>query len=566
MNNELFTLGELVKARRNLLNITQEQAAEKSGADVNRSVVAHLEQGLRVPKPDQLKRICEFLGVPPSYWIQFTNDDSVLRFQFEEGLSEMVGYPVSIAGHEAQLRSSIESLIRDLFTKSLTTTQARDLLNSILVFYGGSHATQEFFDRYLGPNAFRTALDFHAAVEKYQTDAIRLFSTLYEAYQAMNGNRLTSVLQPLSEVALSSYHERSDWSVIEEIEDSRLPDLGYISAARVKQESAERLALHKFLLDLAAKLKGEGKAVLGEIPEKTKRRMDSLLRQFDSSFKHGLFSPLFSPDVDELVREAHRLAPKTDIELARMQETQDKALRNLGQYLSADHLDIYVATSMRNDADFISVNQFVKGLFSHPKIRSLKLRYFNPTQSWIDDRIAKGLVEALMLRRSSLTIYMAQKSDTFGKDSEASVALGQGKPVIVYVPKLALPGGGLDTELLSTKTRNDLLKLLDVNEQKETNTVRFENRAKMFREIHPLALQIVLSTGVLNGILVVRSVQQCATVLENLVRNHLDLKLAKDAHNYRLIELNTGSTIRVISRHRLLRHAFQAFYSSSKGV
>ena len=65
----------------------------------------------------------------------------------------------------------------------------------------------------------------------------------------------------------------------------------------------------------------------------------------------------------------------------------------------------------------------------------LNLRYFNPTQSWIDDRIAKGLVEALMLRRATVTIYMAQKTDTFGKDSEASVALGQGRPVIVYVPK-----------------------------------------------------------------------------------------------------------------------------------
>jgi hypothetical protein len=333
-----------------------------------------------------------------------------------------------------------------------------------------------------------------------------------------------------------------------------------------------------------------------------------------------------------------------------MQETRDIALRNLGQYLSADHLDIYVATSMRNDADFVSVNQFVKGLFNHPKIRSLKLRYFNPTQSWIDDRIAKGLVEALMLRRASLTIYMAQKSDTFGKDSEASVALGQGKPVIVYVPKLALPQGSLDTESLSRRTRQELIQLLDPEERKEidegiddqailskiltskigklnddemsetvrahwsdfdlyfeterildqvqraeyrqwldltikdnkknpeilkkiradlvgilvANTVRFENRARLFREIHPLALQVVLSTGVLNGILVVRSVEQCAAVLESLVKNRLDLELKKDAHNYRLIELNTGSTIRVISRHRLLRHAFQAFYGSLK--
>ena len=42
--------------------------------------------------------------------------------------------------------------------------------------------------------------------------------------------------------------------------------------------------------------------------------------------------------------------------------------------------------------------------------------------------------------------------------------------------------------------------------------VRFERRAQLFREQHPLALQIILSSGVLNGILVVRSVGQCAEV------------------------------------------------------
>jgi hypothetical protein len=60
------------------------------------------------------------------------------------------------------------------------------------------------------------------------------------------------------------------------------------------------------------------------------------------------------------------------------------------------------------------------------------------------------LVEALMLRRASLTIYMAQKEDTFGKDSEASVALGQGKPVVVFVPKLIAPELGIDSEPLGS--------------------------------------------------------------------------------------------------------------------
>ena len=80
-------------------------------------------------------------------------------------------------------------------------------------------------------------------------------------------------------------------------------------------------------------------------------------------------------------------------------------------------MDVYVATSMREDADFQSVNAFIERLFHHEGVSDLNLRYFNPTQSWIDDRVSKGLVEALMLRRSAVTVYMAQKGDTFGKDS-----------------------------------------------------------------------------------------------------------------------------------------------------
>src|SRR5690606_3428085 len=123
-------------------------------------------------------------------------------------------------------------------------------------------------------------------------------------------------------------------------------------------------------------------------------------------------------------------------EIEEMKKYQGTAYRNLAHYLTADFMDIYVATSMRSDADFVSVNNFVTSLFGHHDIKSFRLRYFNPTQSWIEDRVAKGLVEALMLKRSKLCIYMAQKEDTFGKDSEASVSLGQGKPVVVYVPRL----------------------------------------------------------------------------------------------------------------------------------
>jgi len=642
-------LGRLVRAHREQKGWSQDEVASQPGIETNRSAVAFLEQGIRIPKPKLLESICTSVGVPRTYWDPFTNPQSLQRFEFEELLAELTGREVNLDLLDLPSKLAAEERIHTLLSESFSLTQTHDLFNSILVFYGIAPTSPDFFNHYFSPPAFGSLEAFLGAVEKYQKDAIRLFSTLREAYNSLATSRsLSSALRSLEPKSTASYTQRTDWTAIKEIEDERLPDLGYISAARVSKEAAERQAVKSFLQDLAKEVRRHGPSALEAVPEKIKRRMDSLLRKFHTIFPHGLFSPLFGPDADELEREAARVAPKTEDELARMNATQEIALKNLAEYLAADHMDVYVATSMRTDADFISVNHLVETLFKHPAIRPFKLRYFNPTQSWIDDRIAKGLVEALMLRRSEMTIYMAQKEDTFGKDSEASVALGQGKPVIVYVPKLVVDNLAIDTEELSKKSRADLISMmkeqsdLDITDIDDTfdnealisrlltnklshtadenltesikrhwadfdlyneasripteelrtayrawldrtikeetttipseirrhiigilvaNAVRFERRAQVFREIHPLALQVILSSGVLNGILVARSVQQCAQVLSCLTENRLRLRLKKDELNYRLIEEITGSTVRVISRHHLLRNAFEAHRS-----
>jgi hypothetical protein len=247
------------------------------------------------------------------------------------------------------------------------------------------------------------------------------------------------------------------------------------------------------------------------------------------------------------------------------------------------------------------------------------------------------------------TIYLAQKADSFGKDSEASVALGQGKPVVVYVPSLRVPEVDVDSEKLGLLERKELQQIVEreaAGDEREVDeatdaqalvsqvltlrlkkasdsalsiaarehwadfdlygedgripaegerasyrawldsvvrgagerqhiesavrehligilvatAVNAEKRATVFREVHPLALQVILSTGVLNGILVVRSLDACAEMLSRLMRNELELDLKIDDQNYRLVERTTQSTIRVIARHALIGNAFDAFY------
>ncbi|MBI5275985.1 MAG: helix-turn-helix domain-containing protein [Burkholderiales bacterium] len=648
MRNAKLLFGELVRSHREHRKVSQEALA-KQIPNCNRSIIAHLEQGLRLPKPDMIESICTELDIPRSQWQSLASSDVQERLDFEESLAELSGRSMSLDGHDETSASSADRARKLLFSTETTHTlsQAHDHFNSVLIFYGVRPSTRSFFEHYFTPSSFASLEKFNASVETYQKDAVRLFSTIERAYSELNSvSDIEQKLRALQPRETHGYSARAEWRIPCDIADERLPYLGYISAARVRGEQNEREQLRIFLLDLATQFRSHTPAsVVASIPEKTKRRMDTLLRKFKTNFDHGLFSPLWAPDADVVEREAARLAPKSVEELGVMEETQAAALKNLAHYLSSDFLDVYVATSMRSDADFVSVNTFARNLFQHEDVRSLKLRYFNPTQSWIEDRIAKGLVEALMLRRAAVTIYMAQKSDTFGKDSEASVSLGQGKPVIVYVPRLTFPDRSLDTETLFKRPRSELMTMLNaqdrldvddgideqalfakilstrledmdnaamcqlvrehwadfdlIEEEKRipengrhlyrewvsecinsgssgkdvslirtaiagvfvANAITFENRARMFREIHPLALQVILSSGVLNGILVVRTVDQCAKILSRLIRNDLELALSNEQMNYRLVEKLTGSTIRVISKHTLLRHAFSAHYS-----
>lgn len=486
-------------------------------------------------------------------------------------------------------------------------------------------------------------------MEKFQIDAIRLYSNLNDAYLEMcDHNNLEDFLSALESKNPENYKKRSPWAIPNKIPEEELSNLGYISAEKIKETATQRKELKDFLLRFAKDLRTKDvQNILSSINEKEKSKMDQLMREFDVRIEHGLYSSLFTPSINEIEREANRLQPEDTDGLAKIKETQRKALINLSAYLLSDHLDVYVATSMRSDADFYSANSFVEKVFNDDLIREYKLRYFNPTQSWIEERIAKGLVEALMLKRSMATIYMAQKTDTFGKDSEASVALGQGKPVIVYVPKLQYEDV-IDSEELYKKNTNDLANLIkekeiinDIKDHQnifakaleeklkelddfeiislakinlsdfdllsETHrietktgqksqredfekwlnklqtsdvenisinslirinliniiiaaTINFERRANLFKEIHPLALQVVISSGVLNGMLVVRSAKQCAITLDNIVKNNFDTYLEKDEFNIKLIEKNTKSTIRVVSKHTLIKNSFKKHF------
>lgn len=241
----------------------------------------------------------------------------------------------------------------------------------------------------------------------------------------------------------------------------------------------------------------------------------------------------------------------------RRQEIVEQAKRNQRAYLVSDHLDVYVATSMREQHEFLAVSRFTQQVFEHPDLVALNLRWFDPTQAYCADRIDKGLSEALMLRRALCTIYLAQESDTLGKDSELASTLAQGKPVIAYVPEvnddyfetylanmietnpeteesklllgiLQVFNSSVAWTNASVRRWCDDLATVDLNKLRslvrQQMSDHYDRRARIIRDTHPLGVQVNLATGVANGVLVVRLLK---CVLNSFVTSHFDCLSSK---------------------------------------
>ena len=312
-------------------------------------------------------------------------------------------------------------------------------------------------------------------------------------------------------------------------------------------------------------------------------------------------------------------------ERKQIEEARKKGKRNTIQYLSTQVIDVYVATSMRNPLDFSMNSIFVNNLRNHDEIRDFDLTFFDPTQAYLPDRIQKGLLENIMVARTSITIYNAQESDTFGKDAEAGITHAFGKPVIVYVPRLFgedLPKTLMkkidkigvyrelqkvysDLDSLALEERDDflnrfrdkgyltepevkklkkpdkdkkeaieyivdkkikpLMNRLEVHDmgiellqkgynpsQPEEPVVEFcikrinklEERALLFRELHPLTFQISPLDGIARGVFVTRSVDKTAELLRALLMGKLEYEVKQMKNNIVLCDKITHSPIR----------------------
>lgn len=309
------------------------------------------------------------------------------------------------------------------------------------------------------------------------------------------------------------------------------------------------------------------------------------------------------------VRKQAARAEATPAEKALLDEV--KALEAIGvsnhlRFLTADHLDVYVATSMRLSHEFVAIGDFLEALKAEPGVSKLRLQFFDPTLAYCPNRVDKGLVEALMLRRAKCTLYLAQEGDTLGKDSELASTLAQGKPVIAFVPDVtsveAFERFVLDPLRTSYIELSDVERLalfmrsafasplLDIGRDGHDEvllqscltphtasleepdfierahkliTSAYDKRADTLQHTHPLGLQVNLESGVANGVLVVRNIATCARLLRSVMLNELEFKIIDEGGPSGFVGLQESISeclFRVVTKDEILTNSFWNFY------
>lgn len=402
--------------------------------------------------------------------------------------------------------------------------------NRLMLHCGRGLCTPHFYEYFF--QDVNTLVEFENAVEKYRIKAMWLFGNFrfgYKQIATSSAGSFRLLMEETEPISADFYIRRKPFTDIEQIPVNDLSLLGYISSAEVTELDLSKKLIETLLVDTT-----KTQEVLKNLGNVRQEKMAALLRKHGIEFPSSGVAGLFREDLERKLNQISEVYRP-------LKKRQEGAIaigkRNTHRYLTLPFIDVYFATSMRNNEDFIAQNGFVTEVFNDPQIAPLKLRYFDPTLSYVDDRISKGLIEMLMLQRAAVTVYSAAAEDTLGKDSELAATLAQGKAVIVYVPSnpriVELPDG---------------------------RKVDMDRRAKSFQIDHPLGLQINVRTGVAHGVLVVRTPQQCAQMLRKIMLRERTFRILHRGGNFLLEETETKSVLRVVSDDPFLTHAFWTYF------
>lgn len=430
----------------------------------------------------------------------------------------------------------------------------------------------------------------------------------------LTGQRVPFSNTPAGLDAIFTKHAGIGWSQLNEI----LLSLGYdrVTKAFFKQFLAPGqcttipdldafiVGINRFRID-AIQLFGNIKFAFKQLSRMSHQELTDTLEELQPipdehySGRHSPAVPIEPIDAEDTYLLGYLNPNKENLE-ERITATQAQGIRNYDSYLASDHLDVYIATSMRDPHEYVLVNKIVSLIFGHPDVNNLRLRWFDPTQAYCKERLDKGLIEALMLKRAKCTVYCVQETDTFGKDSELASTLAQGKPVVAVVPDLK--EAGIDTfkdwtsalaNVYPEMSLRDLqIKFLRVfnnrgawddertraflNDTKPMNRSEYlkwifehakelyDTRASTLCDKHPLGLQVSITTGVANGVLVVRNANDCARLIRGIVTRSLEFEIIdemKAGIEYVILREKISKCVyRIVTGDERLTNSFWNYY------
>jgi len=444
----------------------------------------------------------------------------------------------------SQLKLLIPIIKGDIFTDKFKDTLRsffasgffldKERMNICLSYWTLAPMSDHFYNYYFN-GIVDSKEKFENGVNRFIKDSLWHYGDLQIAY-----NNLIETDDIEKEFKSHSFdqHEfktRLSWDLIKQIPAQERGLLGYVSGQRPFRE----------------------KSALSQVEQIIKELEDNSGEYTDIAdskiIAERVFKKLKDPEIEKSVSEisniqklqgmdlfsSHKLeANKKLIEESKkeIEETIEKVLNvkeigraNQEQYLrNIETIDVYIATSMRDDKEYHEMTEFVTKVFDDKNLIDLNIRYFDPTLCFCDSRIDKGIIECLLVRSAKVTIYCAQGSDTFGKDSELAATLVQGKPVIVYVPEG------------------------NTSDEKE----KMNGRAAVFSDFHPLGLQVGLYDGVARGVIIVRSPENCALVLSKIFTNSLETIVNFEEYGITLRDKLTNSVLRVMSGWGMLSKTF----------
>ncbi len=506
-------------------------------------------------------------------------------------------------------------------------------LNELLLLANKDRVEKAFFDFFFVQKGSATSecrsKDIREGVKKFQKSAMLCFGNFIYAYRELSRIKTLALLaeelgdhcRDIAQLAKELSERRNSILQTVPIGQDKTYLLGYISSGEIRQEHRIAISLDELLQkrlysswqELISALESLKTSVSDvSVIDGSLRIIERFRRRTSSDASITEFKEQLERDLPGL-KELHQT----------LEDTEAEGNRNTDVYLTWVHMDVYFATSMRKRWEYEDLFTFVHAVTQVEKIqradnktlKDLNVRHFDPTQSFDRNRINKGLVEALMLKRAACTVYSVQDTDTLGKDSELAATLAQGKPVIAYAPTIiveervkallkqhpatlrerlqfvlyadervlasditplqelilrlehfvevsvwrSLPDS---KELASFQKQNqaELEVLCRIIAESEKRI--YDKRAFVLQNTHPLAIQVNLDTGVANGVIVVRDENTCAELIWRILTNTMEFDIDYDEKSdcWLLIEKLTRSIYRVVTGNQKLTNCFWSFY------